>query len=377
MRAMPTFHLKRFFNQAAAQTARANLSPSFAEPLRTPELLALEPDAAERLAALPLGYTTAFGGTELRDAVAARYDRLEPGQIVATCGGDDALSSLFMALLQPGDHVIVQSPVYQPLASVATWCGAEVTLWAGDEELGWEPPLDRLIDLLRATTRMIVVNFPHSPTGYAPDRAYLDRLIAIADDAGCLLVGDEIYRGLPLNGAIEPPSLADLSARAVTLNSVSKTYGLPGLRVGWLATRNEEALDAVRAFRMHLNTYLGAPVEFLAALAVRHSDRILAGNLALAQTNLALLDAFLARHDDRFACVRPRGGVVAYPRWLGDETTGALSDRLLRDHGLLLASSANFAGGERHVRIGFGTAAFPTALTLLEESLQTSNAATD
>ncbi|MGI8855318.1 MAG: aminotransferase class I/II-fold pyridoxal phosphate-dependent enzyme [Thermomicrobiales bacterium] len=377
MRAMPTFDLKRFFNQAAAQTARANLSPSFAEPLGTPDLLALEPDAAERLAALPLGYTTAFGGSELLDAVAARYDRLEPGQIVATCGGDDALSSLFMALLQPGDHVIVHSPVYQPLTSVATWCGAEVTLWAAEEEAGWEPPLDRLAHLLRATTRMIVVNFPHSPTGYVPDLAYLDRLVAIAEDAGCLLVGDEIYRGLPLDGAVEPPSLADLSARAVTLNSVSKTYGLPGLRVGWLATRNEDVRDAVRAFRMHLNTYLGAPVEFLAALAVRHSNRILAGNIALAQTNLSLLDAFLARHADRFVCVRPRGGVVAYPRWLGDETTGALSARLLRDHGLLLASSAHFAGGERHVRLGFGTAAFPTGLTLLEQSMQTSNAATD
>ena len=228
MRAMPEFQLKRFFNQAAAATARANLSPSFAEPLRTSDLLALEPGAAERYADLPLGYTTAFGGDELRAAIAARYASIAPEEVVAACGGDDALPSLFMALLQPGDHVIVHSPVYQPLASVATWCGADVTLWTGEEEAAWEPPLASLARLVRPETRMIVVNFPHSPTGFVPDRAYLEQLVALADDAGALLISDEIYRGLPLTASAEPPSVVDLSARAVALNSVSKTYGSAG-----------------------------------------------------------------------------------------------------------------------------------------------------
>lgn len=198
MRAMPDFHLKRFFNQPAAAAARANLSPSFAEPLCTSDLLAWEPGAAERFVDLPLGYTTAFGGGALRAAIAACYTCLEPEQIVAACGGDDALPSLFMALLQPGDHVIVHSPVYQPLASVAAWCGADVTLWAAEEEAGWKPSLTGLSRLLRPATRLIVVNFPHSPTGYVPDRAYLERLIALADDAGAVLVSDEIYRGRPV-----------------------------------------------------------------------------------------------------------------------------------------------------------------------------------
>ncbi len=370
MRAMPEFHLKSFFNQEAAATARANLSSSFAEPLQTADLLNLAPGAAERLVNLPLGYTTAYGSVELRAAIAARYTSLEPEQVVATCGGDDALPSLFMALLQPGDHVIVHSPVYQPLTSVAAWCGADVTLWAAEEGAGWEPPLADLARLMRPATRLIVVNFPHSPTGFVPDRAYLDRLIAFADDTGAVLVCDEIYRGLPLDAAPEPPSLVDVSARAVVINSVSKTYGLPGLRVGWLATRNAIVRDAVRAFRMHLNTYIGAPVEFLASLAVRQTDRILARNRELARTNLVLLDAFLNRHTDLFTWMPPRGGVVAFPHWRGDESTTTLSARLLRDDRLLLAPSAYFAGGERHVRIGFGTATFPTGLTLLEESLR-------
>jgi aspartate/methionine/tyrosine aminotransferase len=203
-----------------------------------------------------------------------------------------------------------------------------------------------------------------------PDRAYLEGLIALADGAGATLVGDEIYRGLPLDAAGEAPSLADLSARAVVLNSVSKTYGLPGLRVGWLATRDAAILGAVRDFRLYQSSYIGAPTEFLATLAVRHADRILAGNLTLARENLAALRAFLGRNADRFSWVPPRGGVVAFPRWLGDEPTSALSDRLLRDHGLLLAPSAYFAGGERHVRIGFGTASATAGLALLEAALR-------
>jgi aspartate/methionine/tyrosine aminotransferase len=369
MRALPEFELKRFFNQPLAATARANLSPSFVEPLATSALLALEPDAADRYVSLALGYTAAFGGDELRQAVAARYTDLDPRQVLLTCGADDALATLFMACLQSGDHVIVQFPVYTPLASVATWCGAVVTPWQADEGRGWEPQLADLAHLVQPTTRLIVINVPHSPTGFMPDSTWLERLCDLADDAGALLVADEIYRGLPLGTGPEPPSLVDLSPRAVVLSGVSKSYGLPGLRAGWLATRDEEVLATVRAFRLHLNSYLGAPVEFLTTLALRHAGTLLSRNQHVARTNAAVLRDFLHRQAHLFRCVLPRAGVVAFPRWLGAEGTSELSDRLLREHGLLLAPSAAFAGGERHVRIGFGTAAFPQALALLEAAL--------
>lgn len=371
MRAMPDFALKRFFNQPAATTARANLSPSFAEPLGTAALLELEPGAAERFAARPLGYTPAFGAVPLREAIAARYQRITPDDVVVACGGDDTLPSLYMALLQPGDHVIVHSPLYPPLTGLAAWCGAEISLWAAEEAADWTPSLAELRLLLRSNTRLIVTSFPHSPTGFVPERAFLEDLIALADEAGATLVGDEIYRGLPLDGRAEAPSLVDLSERAVIVNSLSKSYGLPGLRVGWLATRDAVTLDAVCSFRMFQNSFIGAPTEFLATLAVRYADGILAGNLTRARANLIALDAFMKRNADCFSWVPPRGGVVAFPRWLGEESTSALSDRLLRDHGLLLAPSVYFAGGERHVRIGFGTASATAGLALLEDALHT------
>jgi aspartate/methionine/tyrosine aminotransferase len=369
MREMPPFELKHFFNQPLALSARANLSPSFAEPLSMPDLLALEPDAAERLASLPLGYTAAFGGADLRATIAARYADLDPAGVLLGCGADDVLAALFMALIQPGEHVIVHHPVYGPLSSVAHWCGAEITPWQAVEEQGWEPSLDELARLLRPATRMIVVNVPHSPTGYQPTRAWLERLVAIADDSGALLVGDEIYRGLPLGAEPEPPSLVDLSPHAVVLNSVSKSFGLPGLRAGWLATRNPHVVDTYRAFRLHLNTFLAAPVEYLTTLALRHADTILARNLIRARANMDVLRAFITRNSQHFSCVLPGAGVVAFPRWLGAGATTELSEHLLHDHHLLLAPSAYFEGGDRHVRIGFGTDTFPSALALLGEAL--------
>ncbi len=369
MSAIGDFELKRFFSEGAATAARANLSPSFAEPLPMAELLACEPDAAECLARLPLGYTEIHGGHALRAAIADRYAGIGPDHVVGTAGADDALASLFLALVRPGDHIIVHAPHYGPLASLAAWRGGDVTLWQADEGAGWQPDLDDLARLLQPATRLIVANFPHSPTGFVPDQGYLERLVALADDAGATLLGDEIYRSLPLTADGEPPSLADLSARAVVLNSTSKAYGLPGLRVGWLATRNAAALAAVRELRLHFNSFIGAPSEFLAALALRHADRILDRNRALARANLAHLRDFLGRHDALFAWQPPSGGVVAYPRWLGQGSTSALSAHLLREHGLLLAPSAYFDGGERHVRLGFGTAALPTNLALLDEAL--------
>ena len=370
MRTIADFELKRFFNDGSASAARVNLSPSFAEPLSTAELLAFEPDAAARLTRLPLSYPGMHGGLELRAAIAGQYRQLSPDEIIATCGADDALSLLFMASVGAGDHVIVQGPIYQSLTSVAAWCGAETTSWPASERDAWQPQLETLHRLLRPTTRLIVVNFPHSPTGFVPDQDYLEQLSSLADEAGVTVVCDEIYRGMPLTDAGEPPSLADLSRRAVVLNSVSKVYGLPGLRVGWVATRNEEVLVNVKRLRMHFNSFVGAPSEFLATLALRQTEQILGRNLALAKNNLAQLQRFLTQHAELFSWHDPRGGVVVFPRWLGEESTSVLSERLLQEAGLLLAPSAYFAADERHVRIGFGTSSLPTSLAAFEEYLE-------
>ena len=371
MHALPDFALKRFFNQPAAATARANLSPSFAEPLGTAALLALEPGAAEQFVALPLGYTTAFGGAALRAAIAARYKRIAPEQILAACGGDDILPSLFMALLEPGDHLIVHSPVYQPLAGVATWCGAAISFWAADEDAGWSPSLAELRALIRPTTRLIVTNFPHSPTGFVPDRGYLEQLIALADEAGGDAGGGRDLPGFAARqwrGGTKPGGSVRAGGRAEQRLEDIRAAGVAGRLAG--DPRRDDPGNGARLPHVPEQLYrradgvFGRPRPAPRRYGPRPQSRLGArksggsGGIHGAQRGPFLLGT-AARRGRRLP-----------PRWLGPGTTTALSERLLRDHGLLLAPSAYFAGGERHVRVGFGTAGAAIGLELLEEALR-------
>jgi aspartate/methionine/tyrosine aminotransferase len=272
-------------------------------------------------------------------------------------------------LLETGDRVVVQCPAYQPTTALAEWAGASVSSWWADERQRWEPPLHQLGGLLKPKTRMAIVTVPHNPTGFSFNRKTLLEVISLVDAHRAILISDEVYRDLSFNPADDPPSAADLSSNSVAVGSLTKTFGLPGLRVGWIAGRNHEALDKVRRLRMHFNGYLPAPSEFLAALALRNASAILARNLVIVRENVAGFQAFLDRQSEYFSCHVPHAGAVAFPRWLGPGTTTELSDRLLKSHGLLVAPSDCFDAGEQHVRIGYGTRSFRAALNTLESCL--------
>lgn len=359
------FKLKRFFHQPLASTAKASLSSSLAEVCSLQDVLPLEPGAEQAYTQLGLGYTQPNGSLELRTLIAARYQSLTPDDIVVTSGSDDAFVVLFSALLDAGDHAVVQSPAYQPLISLAQWRGATVSPWPCREEHAWQPPIDHIQDLLSRQPRILVINTPHNPTGYAFNRGDLQAICDIAQARHTIVVSDEVYRDLPLTETPCAPPAADLSHTAVSIGSLTKSYGLPGLRVGWAASRNRPLLEQARRLRMHFNTYLPAPSEFLACLALSHAGNILQRNRAIATANLDRLRTFLTQYARFFSCHLPTAGVIAYPRWLGPDTTQALSDHLLRSKQLLLAPSECFDAGDRHVRIGFGTSAFPAALQLL------------
>jgi aspartate/methionine/tyrosine aminotransferase len=363
------FKLKQFFNSEAAHKARTNLSSSYAELLTLPELLALEPAAMERFTQLPLGYTNLNGGLELRSLIAARYSSVSADDVMVTAGSDDALALLICALLETGDHMVAQCPAYQPTTALAEWAGASVSSWWANEQQRWEPPLHQLERLLKPRTRMVIVTLPHNPTGFSFNRKTLLEVISLVDARQAVLISDEVYRDLSFDPADDSPHAADLSSKAVAVGSLTKTFGLPGLRVGWIASRNREALDKVRRLRMHFNGYLPAPSEFLAAVALRNANAILARNLAIVRANVAEFQAFLDRRSKYFLCHVPHAGVVAFPRWLGPGTTTELSDRLLKSHGLLLAPSECFDAGRQHVRIGYGTRLFGAALNTLESCL--------
>lgn len=364
------FRLKRFLNEAPARDAHASLSPSYAEPSTIDELFALDPDAAGRLARLTLAYPALHGGSELRAAIAGRYAGIAEDDVIVTCGSDDALALALLALADTQAHVIVQTPAYQSLLSLARWRGSRVSEWPAREERGWEPDLDELRRLLRPDTRLIVVNLPHNPTSFAPSACFVDALIAVGDEAGVPILSDEIYRGPALDGSDVAPPVVERSAIGVSLSGLSKTLGMPGLRIGWIVTRNAKLRAALQRLHMHLNSFVSAPSELLATIALRHANVLLERKRAIARANRDELARFFAAHAGLFAWTPPRVGVIAFARWLGRGTTSQLSAELLAERRLILVPSAHFDAGEHHARFGFGTRSLPAALAVLSEHLQ-------
>ena len=362
------FQLERYFARHEF-SAPYLLCSSDCESLTVGELLAFEADAAERLAGLWLGYTEAPGDPALRAAIAGLYATINADQILVHAGAEEAIFNFMNVALQPGDHVIVHAPCYQSLAEVARGIGAEVWSWPGDPDRGWALDLDDLRGLLTERTRLVVVNFPHNPTGFLPDHEFVRELTELSAQHGFLLFSDEVYRGLELDPADRLPPLADLDDRAVSLGVMSKSYGLAGLRIGWIATRNRELYAAMAAFKDYTSICNSAPSEFLATLALRHAGPIIDRNLAIIRNNLAHLDAFFADHADRFQWQRPNGGSVAFPILLQDDAERFCAE-LVEQAGVLLLPGALYGPGLNAVRMGFGRKNLPDALARLERFLQ-------
>jgi aspartate/methionine/tyrosine aminotransferase len=192
-----------------------------------------------------------------------------------------------------------------------------VSQWRRRYEDGWAHDLDALAGLIRLATRMLYLNQPHNPTGTLMARHDFERVIGLARAHGLILFSDEVYRELEHDPAQRLPPACGEYELAVSLGSISKSYGLPGLRIGWIATRDRGMREAVATMKDYTTICASAPSEFLTALALRHRQVLLDRNLAIVQRNLPLLDGFFARHAETFDWVRPTASPIGFPRVTG------------------------------------------------------------
>ncbi len=366
---LPPFKLERFFARYEFN-APYLLCSSDCESVALGDLLGLEPDAFERFSRLGLGYTESPGSPELRREIARLYERVEPDEVLVHTGAEEAIFSFMNVALSAGDHLIVHSPAYQSLAEVARSLGCEVTLWATREEDAWELDLDFLRRSLRPNTRAIVVNCPHNPTGYQMSGAKQAEIVTIARENDLLLFSDEVYRLLEHDPAQRLPAACDLYERAVSLGVMSKAYGLAGLRIGWIATRDAELRAAMASFKDYTTICNSAPSEFLATLALRQADALLERNRAIIARNLTLLDDFFSRNSRFFKWVRPGGGSTGFPSLITGQPIEEFCHDLVQKQGVLLLPGDLFDYGSRNFRLGYGRQNMPLALVKLEEFLQ-------
>jgi aspartate/methionine/tyrosine aminotransferase len=351
-------------------TAPYMLSSSDAESVAVSDLLALEPDAAERLHALHLGYTESPGAPELREAIAAIYETAEPDDVAVVSAAEEGIFLACHALLEPGDHVVVETPCYESALQVPRSAGAEVTAWRRTAADGWAHDLDALEQALRPGTRLVYVNSPHNPTGTQMPREALDRVVELCAERSAWLFCDEVYRELEHDPAARLPAGRDLYERALSLGSVSKTYGLPGLRLGWLASRDRDALARIVDLKHYTTICASAPSELLCAVALRNRDRLAERNRGIVLRNLPLLDDFLERRADRFSWVRPTASPIGFVRVHGADDASGFCEKAVAETGVLLLPGVVY-DEPAHVRVGYGRANMPDVLARLDSWLDT------
>lgn len=361
------FSLERYFARHEF-AIRYLLCSSDPESLSIGELLAFEPGAEAALADVWLGYTQSRGDPELRRAIASSYSDADEEIVLVHSGAEEPIFSFANVALQPGDGIIFQFPAYQSHYSVAEALGAEATRWPSDLTNGGAPDPDDLERLVRPLTRAIVLTTPNNPTGYAFDRERLDAVVAIARKRGLWLFSDEVYRGSERDPAAAHPAVCDLYERGISLGGMAKVYGLPGLRIGWIATRDRSLYQRMAEFKDYVTICNGAPSEFLAKLALRHRGALLERIRRIVLPNLELLDSFFARWPETFDWQRPQAGTTAFPRYLRGSAE-RFCDDLARNAGVLLLPSTAFDAGDDRIRFGYARANLPEALAALEAAL--------
>jgi aspartate/methionine/tyrosine aminotransferase len=367
---LPEFALEVYMGEWEF-AARHHLTASDAQTLTIAELEAMaDPEQRAAFHELPLSYTPTWGTPALLQAIADTYEGLGPEHVLTFAGAEEAMFWVLQELAGPGGHAIVTVPNYQSMESLTIATGADVDGLVLRPETGWALDLETLEGLLRPTTTLVCVNFPNNPTGALPDTATFERLVQLCDERGIRLFCDEVYRGLELDPARTLPQACDLSERALSLNVMSKAYGLPGLRIGWLATHDRDLLERLERRKHYTSICNAGPSEFLATLALRHGDAVRARNRAIIERNLPVFDAFFARWDALFEWEHPQGGCVCFPRYLGGDA-GRFCRELVEQAGVVLlpadiyASALGSVPGDRF-RIGVGRRDPERALAALD-----------
>jgi len=361
------FEIERFYERWEF-SAELMLSSSDCESREISALLELEPGAEEQLRSMRLGYTEVAGSAELREAIATTYERAQPGDVLTLAAAEEGIFLAYHALLGAGDHAVVEAPSYGSALNLARSTGAEVTLWQRRFSDGWAYDLDQLERALRPDTRFVYVNSPHNPTGSQMTCEEQRRLVELVAERGAVLFSDEVYRGLEHDESTRLPAACDLYERALSLNTVSKSYGLPGLRIGWIACRDPSLLERMRELKLYTTICSSAPSELLVALAVRHSEQLIGEARALVLENLPALTSFLARQSELLEWVAPAAGPIGFPRVRDERDVRAWCEAVAAESGVLLLPGYVYAE-PRHLRMGYGRAGLDEALARLEAHL--------
>ena len=366
------FEMERFMSKFE-QEVDYNLSESGVHPMLLRELLADAPEYMEHLMNTDLNYPYVNGTPELRENIAALYRGATTDNVLVTVGAIEANYIATRTLLTAGDEIVIMLPNYMQIWGIAKNHGLRIRTFHLREDNGWAPDLAELNEAVTPDTKMIAVCNPDNPTGYAFTEAEMDAIVAAAERVGAWILADEVYRGAERTVEEQTPSFFGRYDRVVAMGSMSKAYGLPGLRIGWVAGP-ADTLDEIWA--RHEYTTISATMlsNKLAAIALSPEvrPRIIERTRDYIRKGYPVLQKWMESHKETFSFVPPHAAAITFVRYhLGINSTD-FTERLRKEKSVLIVPGDHF-GMDHFVRISFGlphdylTAALDRVHDLIEE----------
>jgi aspartate/methionine/tyrosine aminotransferase len=355
--------------------ARYNLTASDAESMSMSNLLAYASDDERRgFENLHLGYSETFGSPALREAIADTYDNIDAADVLCFAGAGEGIYVAIRVLLGADDHAIVITPNYQSAETIPLSI-CEVSGVALDEMNNWALDIDRLCAAIRPNTKLVSINFPNNPTGVVPSQDTMNALVELCREKDFWLFSDEVYRGIETETGRRVKQIADVYEKGMSLNVMSKSYGLPGLRVGWIACRDRELLQRMERYKHYLSICNAGPSEVLATIALKARKAIHERNVGIVRKNIAVAQPFFDAHRELFNFTPPDGGCVCFVKYKGADGVENFTKRLLEEAGVLLLPSSMYRSEIGDVppdyfRLGLGRNNVPDALKALQNFMR-------
>ncbi len=328
-----------------------NLSESGVHPLSLEELLTAE--EKKEMLRLPLGYSQTNGTPELRAEISRLYPGASLDSVLVTSGSSEANFLLMWSLIEPGDEVLFMMPNYMQMWGLLRAFGAVVKPFFLREELGWQPDPDELKKLVTAKTRFIILTNPNNPTGARLNEEARKTILSLAADCRAWIIADEVYQGAERDGQLTP-SFWGMYERLFVVNGLSKAYGLPGARIGWIVGP-EEKIMATWPYHDYTTISPSTLSDWLARIALRpeNRQRILERTRKILNHNWPLLESWLKSQDGLFSYLPPEAGAILFTRYRLNINSTRLVERLISEKSVLIVPGDHFEM-DHYLRFGYG-----------------------
>lgn len=319
---------------------------------------------------IKLEYKDSRGSEELRKAITQTYISVNPENILVTTSTSEALFIFLNEVLSPGDTVILEFPAFQSLYEVPRALGCNVKFLKLKYEEGYLPNISRLKELIDTRTKLIVINNPHNPTGSTLRSEELSKIWEIAESCGAYLLADEHYRFLPLDGTETVSSMVDLNSKIIGTGSITKCFGMIGLRMGWLIGPSK-LLQQCQIFKDYLTHVLSPISDFIATMVIKNREVILKKNIQMIKKNVTVFESFISRHNDILSWVPPKGGAVCFPKYNLDISSDRFCECLIDQEDVFLLPGSCFEKeGFFRVCLGVENKLFTEAIERMDKYLR-------